>query len=99
MTDKQRADHAQAKYWNGFLTRVEAQKVFEEMSGVIQAQAAAMAKFDVAISCIAEKVGVSPADVNAWLEAKTNAAANSDTNNAELQGQREQSEPKRIVEA
>ena len=74
MTQKQREDHVQAKYWNGFITRVEAQKVFDEMSQVIQGQAAAMAKFDMAISCIAEKVGVTPADVNEWVKAKMKTA-------------------------
>lgn len=67
MSDKQRADHAQAKYWNGYITRVEAQKVFDETAQVINAQAMAMQKFDAAISCLAEKLGVTPADVNAWI--------------------------------
>lgn len=85
MTDKQRNDHIQAKYWNGFITRTEAQKVFDEQTQVIVKQAEAMGRFDAAISCIAEKVGVTPADVNAWFakkveEAKAqNEAANGST--------------------
>lgn len=74
MTDKQREDHVQAKYWNGFITRVEAQKVFDEQTAVIVRQAEAMAKFDAAISCIAEKVGITPVDVNAWVTKKIEEA-------------------------
>lgn len=70
MTDKQRADHVQAKYWNGFITRTEAQKVYDEQQQVITAQAAAIQKIDAVISCIAEKVGVTPADVNEWLKSQ-----------------------------
>lgn len=70
MTDKQQQGHAQAKYWNGFITRVEAQKVFDETAQVVNAQALAMQKFDAVIACIAEKVGVTPADVNEWLKKK-----------------------------
>lgn len=74
MTVKQQADHAHAKYWNGFITRVEAQKVFDEQLQVISKQAEALAKFDAAISCIAEKVGVTPASVNEWVAQKVAAA-------------------------
>lgn len=75
MTAKQAVDHVQAKYWNGFITRVEAQKVFDEQLQVISRQAEALAKFDAAISCIAEKVGVTPAYVNEWLAQKVADAA------------------------
>jgi hypothetical protein len=82
MTDKQREDHVQAKYWNGFITRVEAQKVFDEQLQVISKQAEALAKFDAAISCIAEKVGVTPAIVNEWVAQKVAAAQKAqDANN------------------
>jgi hypothetical protein len=82
MTDKQREDHVQAKYWNGFITRVEAQNVFDEQTQVICRQAEALAKFDAAISCIAEKVGVTFADVNAWVADKVAAAQKAqDANN------------------
>jgi len=87
MTMKQREDHAQAKYWNGFITRVEAQKVFDEQLQVISRQAEALAKFDAAISCIAEKVGITPAIVNEWMAEKVAAAqkaqeeANANANN------------------
>lgn len=74
MTDKQREDHVQAKYWNGFITRVEAQKVFDEQLQVISRQAEALAKFDAAISCVAEKVGITPAIVNEWVAQKVAAA-------------------------
>ncbi len=75
MSDKQRADHIQEKYWNGFITRTEAQKVFDEQAQVIQMQAQAMAKFDAVISCIAEKLGVTAKDVNDWVTQKMKEAA------------------------
>src|SRR5581483_7996880 len=74
MTDKQRADHVQAKYWNGFITRTEAQQVFDDQAKVIIRQAEALGKFDAVISCIAEKVGVTPAEVNEWVAKKVKEA-------------------------
>lgn len=74
MSDKQRADHIQAKYWNGFITRTEAQKVFDEIQQVIMAQAAALQRLDAAVSCIAEKLGVTAEDINNWLKTQVEKA-------------------------
>jgi len=71
---KQREDHAQAKYCNGFITRVEAQKVFEEQTAVIMKQAEAFSKFDAVLTFLSEKLGVTAADVNAWIATKVEAA-------------------------
>jgi len=68
-------DKVQAKYWNGFLTRTEAQKVFDEQGQVITAQAMAIQKLDAVISCLAEKFGVTAEDVNKWMKEKTEAFA------------------------
>lgn len=76
MSDKQREDHVQAKYWNGFITRVEAQQVFDDTAKVINHQAQVMQKFDAIISCIAEKLGVTPEHVNEWVKNKVEAQAN-----------------------
>lgn len=75
MSDKQRADHVQAKYWDGFITRTEAQKVFDEQTKVIQFQAQAMGKFDAVLSCMAEKMGLNAQDVNDWVTKKVQEAA------------------------
>lgn len=76
MSDKQRADHIQAKYWNGFVTRTEAQKVFDETAQIFNAQAVALQKMDAVISFIADKLGIMPADIQAWINAKVEQAAN-----------------------
>lgn len=73
MSDKQRADHVQAKYWNGFITRTEAQKVFDEQGQVITAQAMAIQKLDSVISFMVEKFGVTIDDINKWIMAKQEA--------------------------
>ncbi len=73
MSDKQRADHVTAKYWNGFITRTEAQKVFDEYGQVIQAQAVAIQKLDAVVSCLAEKFGVTAEEVNTWVKGKIEA--------------------------
>lgn len=90
MSDKQRADHIQAKYWNGFITRTEAQKVFDEQMNVIMRQAQILAKYDAAMSCVAEKVGVTAEDVNKWIEAKVEAAKKAQENEQPTQGSENQ---------
>lgn len=70
MSDKQRADHIQAKYWNGFLTRTEGQKVFDDYAKVIQAQGVAIQKLDAVISFMAEKFGITGAEIEAWVAKK-----------------------------
>lgn len=75
MTDKQRADHVQAKYWNGFITRTESQKVFDEQLQVIQSLSLTLQKMDCVVSFLAERAGVTPADVNEWVTAQIAKAA------------------------
>lgn len=98
MTDKQREDHVQAKYWNGFITRVEAQKVFDEQTQVILKQAEAFAKFDAVLSCLADKAGVTPADVNAWFAEKV-AKAQEATNGSNQGSANPQQEVSSLVAA
>lgn len=68
-----KVDHVQAKYWNGFITRTEAQKVFDEQGQVIMQQAMAIQKLDAVLSYMAEKFGVSHEDINNWMKAKSEA--------------------------
>lgn len=70
MTDKQRADHVQAKYWNGFVTRTEVQKALDDTAKVLNAQGIALQKMDAVISCLAEKVGLTVPEIEAWIKAK-----------------------------
>lgn len=91
MTDKQRADHVQAKYWNGFITRTEAQKVFNDTAQIINAQGIALQKMDAVISFIADKFGITKDDIEAWIAKKV---ADAEQKTPEVP-----EEPKRIVEA
>lgn len=75
MSDKQRADHVQAKYWNGFITRTEIQKIFDEYGQAMTAQATAIQKLDAVISCIADKLGITTEVVNEWVKGKIAEAA------------------------
>lgn len=70
MTDKQRADHVQAHYWNGFITRTEAQDVFNKTASVITQQGIVLQKMDAVISCVCEKLGIGVADIEAWVASK-----------------------------
>lgn len=69
MSDKQREKHL-ADYWHGYLTRVEAQKVFDETAKVIQAHQQMLQQMDAVLSFLAEKLDVKPADIQAWINAK-----------------------------
>jgi len=62
-------------YWNGFISRAEAQKVYDEQAGVIRAQAVAIQKIDMCLACVCEKLGVKPEDVNKWAQDKANSAS------------------------
>lgn len=90
MSDKQRADHVQAKYWNGFITRTEIQKVIDEQSGVIAAQAMAIQKLDAVITYVTEKFGISVEEINNWMKAKVEAAQAAQKDAQAQQGQQAQ---------
>lgn len=70
MSDKQRADHVQAKYWNGFITRTECQKVFDEYGKALMNQGVALQKMDAVISCVAEKLGLTVPEIETWINKK-----------------------------
>ena len=53
-------DHAQAAYWNGSLTRIEAQRANEEVAKVIQGLMIRAAQQELAITFLSEKLGVTP---------------------------------------
>lgn len=75
MTDKQRADHVQAKYWGGPISRAEAQKIFDQYAEAIATQAQAIQKLDTVLTyCMKEKLGVTVEEVNAWVAKQLEAA-------------------------
>jgi hypothetical protein len=59
-----------AKYWNGFITRTEAQQVFEEQKNVIRQLSIAVGSMDMICQCLAEKFGVSNEDIQTWCKAE-----------------------------
>jgi hypothetical protein len=67
MSDKQRADHVQAKYWNGYITRTEAQKVFGDFSAVINQHSVTLQKMDAVLSFLADKFGFTQQEIEAWV--------------------------------
>lgn len=97
MSDKQRADHVQAKYWNGFITRTETQKVFDEQAQVLMSQAMAIQKLDAVVSCLAEKAGVTAETVNAWVKQKTEEAQAAQAAEKQAPIENTQQEPSTIV--
>ena len=66
--------HPKIKYWESFITRAEAQKVYDEQAGVISAQAMAITKLDTCLAFLCEKFGIKPEDVQKWAEQKATAA-------------------------
>lgn len=73
MSDKQREKHL-ADYWGGYLTRTEAQKVFDETARVIQSQQQTLMNMDAVIGFFAEKLEVKVEDIQAWIKARVEIA-------------------------
>ena len=73
MSNKQREKHL-ADYWGGYLTRTEAQKVFDETAEVLMKQGQMIMELDVVVSFFGEKAGVTSEDIQAWYNAKVKAA-------------------------
>lgn len=65
---------AAAAYWNGGLTRTEAQKVFDEYGAAIQGLGKAMAQLDMTMAYLADKFGIKPEDVTNWITEKAKQA-------------------------
>jgi hypothetical protein len=73
---------AQAAYWQGSLTRAEAQKVndeyadgFENIAKELARLQAMIHNLDFGVQCLAEKLGVTREDIRAFATAKLEAAA------------------------
>lgn len=66
MSDKQRQQHL-ATYWNGPVSRIEAQKVFDETAGVIKAQGEVITKLDMVLAFLVEKSGFTTEEIQVWM--------------------------------
>ena len=77
------AQHAQAFYWNGPLTRAEAQKVFDETAGVIKHLNETIIKLDMCVAFLVEKSGATKEEIQAWMDARlAKMKAEMEANNA-----------------
>lgn len=68
MSDKQRMAHNAERYWNGPLTRAEAQKVFDETAGVIQKTQETLVKLDMVLAFLVEKSGATTEEIQVWMD-------------------------------
>ena len=81
------SDEVQAAYWQGSITRIEAQKVFDQFGSVIKellidvhgttetapprdGLITLIAKLDMTLAFLADKLGVTPAEFNAYMQRK-----------------------------
>lgn len=63
-----------AAYWNGGLTREEAQRVFDEYGKVMTMQGNAIVRLDMCLAFLCEKFGFKPEDVEIWAQEKAKLA-------------------------
>ena len=59
-----------AKYWEGPISRKEIQPIFDQYTEALNGLAETVAKLNVTISYLADKLGVTPEDFSAYLTAK-----------------------------
>lgn len=60
----------QAAYWNGPLTRKEAQNVFDEYAQVLTNVSNQTTAMNMTISFLCERFGIKPEDVASWIRRK-----------------------------
>lgn len=68
MSYAQRLAHNRERYWNGPLTRAEAQKVFDETAGVIQKAQETIVKLDLVLAFLVDKSGVPTTEIQTWID-------------------------------
>ena len=64
-----------ASYWEGALTRGEAQRVFDEYGKGISGLAGAVQRLDMCLAYLCEKFGIEPKDVSEWAVGKAKLAS------------------------
>lgn len=90
MSDKQRQAHNLARYWEGPLTRAEAQKVFDETAQVIQQSQQTIMKIDMVLALLVEKSGCSTEEIQLWMNERVKKIA---AEQAAKQAQAPQAQP------
>lgn len=68
------SQHAQAAYWNGSLTRAEAQKVFDETAAVVSHHQQTIMKLDMVVAYLVEKAGHTTEQIQEWMNERVKAA-------------------------
>lgn len=63
-------DAVQAFYWNGPLSRKEAQKIFDDLGQACNALMATVTKLDLAVAFLMDRMGVTPQDFAQWHSSK-----------------------------
>jgi hypothetical protein len=63
-------DRVQAEFWNGALTRKEAQEVFDSISENIKVIAAKMTAYDMSMAFVFAKLGIQKEEFEAFVKAK-----------------------------
>ncbi len=63
-------DEVQAAYWQGPVSRLEVQKIFDEYTAGIVEMRTRLLNLDFAVGALAEKLGITPEDVNAYATRK-----------------------------
>jgi len=61
---------AAAKYWEGNITRAESQAVFDEFAATLVKMQEQLLKHEFLTGFMMAKLGVQPAEVQAWMNAK-----------------------------
>jgi hypothetical protein len=63
-------DDVQAKFWNSPITRLEAQKIFDDFANALVGIKEQLLKLDFAVGYLLEKGGVKPEDVKEFMDRK-----------------------------
>lgn len=65
-----KADQQSAQFWNGYVTRTEVQRVFDDYTKATVALQEKFIKLDFAVGFILEKFEVTPEQVSEFMKAK-----------------------------
>jgi len=63
-------DDQAAAYWQGSISRLEAQKIFQEFAAALGVTAEKVLKQEFAISCLMDKAGIAPEELQVFIDAK-----------------------------
>jgi hypothetical protein len=75
MSNSINSGDVQAAYWLGFISRKEAQSVYDEFASAIGNQGGELRKLALSVSFLLEKFNITSDEFKAWIEAKATEAA------------------------